>query len=122
MYEVTIKVSANPSKYWGEVEFTDTKGKLHKREFETERKASRQSNILEALIDALKILNKPCMLNIYSDEDYLVAAFQNGWVNDWSNHSWTNKKGRQVRNAAQWQQVWALLAKHSRRVMRCQEA
>lgn len=122
MYEVTIKIGASPSKYWGSLEFTDTKGKVHMREISGERTASKQSNILEALIESLKVLNKPCMLSIYSAEDYLVAAFQNGWVNDWANHDWKNKKGHEVRNSSQWQQVWNLLSMHSRRVMKCQEA
>lgn len=122
MYEVTIKIGASPSKYWGSLEFTDTKGKVHMREISGERAASKQSNILEALIESLKVLNKPCMLSIYSAEDYLVAAFQNGWVNDWANHDWKNKKGHEVRNSSQWQQVWNLLSMHSRRVMKCQEA
>lgn len=122
MYEVTIKIGASPSKYWGSMEFTDTKGKVHMREISGERAASKQSNILEALIESLKVLNKPCMLSIYSAEDYLVAAFQNGWVNDWANHDWKNKKGHEVRNSSQWQQVWNLLSMHSRRVMKCQEA
>lgn len=122
MYEVTIKIGANPSKYWGKVEFEDSKNRAHVREIEGERSASKQSNTLQALIESLKILKKPCMLNIYSDEDYLVAAFQNAWVNDWAKHSWTNKKGHEVRNRNQWEEIWSLLSIHSRRVMKCPKA
>lgn len=122
MYEVKVKIGASPSNYWGKLEFTDQKGKVHIREISGERKASKQSNTLEALIQSLKVLGKPCMLNIYSEEDYLIAAFQNGWVNDWQKHDWKNKKGNEVRNSGQWQQVWELLTPHSRRVMKCREA
>lgn len=122
MYEVIITIHASPSKYWGKVEFEDKKSRWHRREIAGERDGSKQSNILQGLIVALKVLQAPCMLTIYSDEDYLVAAFQNGWVNDWQKHNWTSKKGKTVRNAEQWQQVWELLIPHSRRVIKCQKA
>lgn len=121
MYEVILTIGANAKEYWASMEFTDEKGTIHRRRIREERSASKQSNVLEALISALKIIENPCMLNIYSDEDYLIAAYQNGWVNNWQQHGWTNKKGREVRNAGQWKMIWELMAPHSRRVMKCQK-
>ncbi len=122
MYEVTITIHASPSKYWGTAEYIDKKGKLHCREIIGERIASKQSNTLQGLIEALGVLQTSCMLTIYSDEDYLLAAFQNGWVQQWQQHSWKNAKGKVVRNAEQWQQVCQLLTPHSRRVIKCPKA
>ena len=123
MYEVTIKISANIKEYWASLEFTDEKNKVHRKELhETRQATSKQSNALEAMIAALKVLKTPCMVSIYSDEDYITAAFQNGWINDWANHEWKNKKGREIRNAEQWQQAWELIKPHPRRVIKCREA
>lgn len=122
MYEVTIKIGASASNYWGKVEFLDKKGKPHVREISREQQETKQSNILRSLIECLKVLQAPCMLNIYSDEDYLVAAFQYGWINDWQKHDWKNKKGHTVRNVELWKQVWRLMSPHSRRVIKCPRA
>ena len=54
MYEVTVKIGASPSKYWGSLEFTDAAGRPHRKEIAGERDASKQSNTLEALIECLK--------------------------------------------------------------------
>lgn len=121
MYEVTIKIGANVKKYWAFLEFTDDKNIVHQKEIRNERQASKQSNTLEAMIEALRALKTPCMVSIYSSEDYITAAFQNGWVNTWSNHEWKNKNGREIRNAGQWQQAWELIRPHPRRVIKCQE-
>lgn len=121
MYEVTMEIGASASNYWGKITFIDKKGVAHSKEISGERSASKQSNILQALIDSLEILKNPCMLNIYCNEDYLVAAFQNGWLNNWQQHNWKSKKGKTVRNMEQWKQVWELLTPHSRRMMKCQK-
>lgn len=122
MYEVTIKIGANAKEYWASLEFTDDKNKIHRKDIREPRASSKQSNALEAMIAALRALKTPCMVSIYSNEDYITAAFQNGWINDWANHEWKNKNGREIRNAGQWQQAWELLKPHSRRVIKCREA
>ena len=118
MYEVTVKIGASPSKYWGSLEFTDAAGRPHRKEIAGERDASKQSNTLEALIECLKVLKKPCMLNIYSAEDYVVSAFQYEWLTGWQAAGWKNAKGKTIRNVEQWQKIWTLLSPHSRQVMK----
>lgn len=118
MYEVTVKIGANPNKYWGSLEFSDAAGKVHRREVSGERDASKQSNTLQALIECLKVLKRPCMLSIYSSEDYIVSAFQCEWLTGWQSSGWKNAKGNTIRNVEQWKEVWNLLSPHSRRVMK----
>lgn len=113
MYKVDITIRATPSKYWASVDFKDKKGEVHQRQIKTDREASMQSNYLQALIDALEILNRPCILNIYSSSDYVTVPFQQGWVQNWEKHGWKNAKGREVRNADQWRRIRAALALHS---------
>ena len=121
MYEVTVKIGGNASKYWASLEFDDAKGKTHRKEIARERSATKSSNTLQALIDALGILRNPCVLTIYTEDDALAAAWSNGWVNTWQQHSWKNAKGNTIRNAEQWQQLYELMTPHGRRCV-CQKA
>ena len=43
------------------------------------------NNIMEmtAVIEALKILKRPCEVNLYSDSAYVVNAFLQNWVKNW---------------------------------------
>lgn len=113
MYEVSIIIGANASKYWASLSFKDRNGEVHERRIEAERASSRNSNTLQALIDALQILKKPCMLSIYSDSEYLIEPFRQGWVQNWERNEWRNAKGKTVRNVEQWQQVRRALAAHT---------
>lgn len=117
MYEVEIRIGANANKYWGKMQF-EAKNQIHKKEIEGERSASKQSNTLEALICCLKAINKPCMLSIYSTEDYIISTFQQGWLQNWQKNNWKNSQGNTIRNAEQWEELWELLKPHSRRVMK----
>ena len=121
MYEVTVKIGGNASKYWASLEFDDAKGKTHRKEIARERSATKSSNTLQALIEALGILRNPCVLTIYTEDDALAAAWSNGWVNTWQQHSWKNAKGNTIRNAEQWQQLYELMTPHGRRFV-CQKA
>jgi len=62
---------------------------------------------LTAAIEALKCLNKPCQVRIFSDSAYLVSAFTQGWLRNWQRNGWRNTAGDPVSNPDLWQ---ALLA------------
>ena len=57
MYEVSVKLKANQSGYSAELAFVDSSGQQHERQLQAERKASQNSNYLQALIDALCVLS-----------------------------------------------------------------
>ena len=118
MYEVTIRLKANQSGYSAELMFTDAKGKPHEKAIRAERKGSQNSNYLQALIEALTVLQKPCMLSIYSASDHLTESVRQGWLSSWALHDWKNAKGKEVRNAEQWKQVKKLLSPHSAKFIR----
>ena len=113
MYEVTVKIGGNASKYWATLEFDDAKGKTHRKEIARERSTTKSSNTLQALIDALGVLR--------ADDDSLAAAWTNNWVDTWQRHSWKNARGNTIRNADQWQQLYELMAPHGRRFI-CRKA
>lgn len=118
VYIVTMEIQASPSKYWARLEFLDKAGKAHIKEIEADRKASQNSNTLKALEEALISLRCPCMININTDSDYLMAAVKNGWLTKWQQNEWKNAKGQEVKNTEQWKCVARLMARHSCRFER----
>ena len=113
MYTVVIEIHASPSNYWGKMEFLDKVGNLHERSFQGGQKATVNSNALQAAIDAIGILNGICLLDIHTDNDYLIGAIRNGWLKTWQENNWKNAKGSDVKNQEQWKILSGLLAYHS---------
>lgn len=120
MYTVTIEIHATPSIYWGKMAFIDKAGRLHEKSIQGGKKATANSNILQAAIDAVSALNRTCVLDIHTDSDYLIGAIRNKWVNDWQQNDWKTAKGTQVKNVEQWKKLIKLLAKHSYRFEKIQ--
>lgn len=115
MYTVTIEIHATSSNYWGKMEFIDKSGNLHERSLQGGQKATVNSNALQAAIDAIKVLNGICLLDIHTDNDYLIASVRSGWLASWQKNDWKTAKGANVRNMDQWKTLSALLASHPAR-------
>lgn len=43
---------------------------------------------LTAVIEALKLLKRPCNVNLYSDSAYVVNAFLQNWILGWIKNGW----------------------------------
>ena len=113
--EVDVEIRASASNYWALLTFVDKSGKTHTKEIKGENKGTVNGNYLTALIEAYKALNRPCMVTVYTDSDYIVASFQNGWVDSWMRHGWKNAKGRTVRNVELWKELCRVKTPHSSR-------
>lgn len=113
--EVEFTIGAKASNYWALLVFVDKSGVIHKKKIEEKHKGTINGNYLIALIEAYKALNRPCMVTVHTDSDYIVASFQNGWVDSWEHHEWKNAKGRIVRNVELWQELRQVMRPHSSR-------
>jgi len=49
-----------------------------------------------ALTEALNLLNSPCIVTIYSDNEHVCESISNGRVNDWRRNGWRTAKGNQL--------------------------
>ena len=67
---------------------------------------------LTAAIEALKRLNRPCRVRLYSDSAYLVSAFNQGWLINWQRNGWRNAAGDPVSNMDLWQELLRLSEPH----------
>ncbi len=72
------------------------------------------NNIMEltAVIEALKILKRPCKVNVYSDSAYVVNAFLQKWIYGWMKKGWKTAGGDPVKNKELWQELYGLTKIH----------
>ena len=72
------------------------------------------NNIMEltAVIEALKILKRPCKVNIYSDSAYVVNAFLQKWIYGWIKKGWKTAGGDPVKNKELWQELYSFTKTH----------
>lgn len=73
------------------------------------------NNIMEltAVIEALKLLKRPCKVDLYSDSAYVVNAFLQNWINGWIKNGWKNSSKEEVKNKELWQELLSLTKIHS---------
>ena len=62
------------------------------------------NNIMElsAVIEALKLLKRPCKVNVFSDSAYVVNAFNQKWFKTWVVNDFKTKDGNDVKNKELW--------------------
>lgn len=76
--------------------------------------ADTTNNIMEltAVIEALKILKRPCKVKVYSDSAYVVNAFLQKWIYGWMKKGWKTAGGDSVKNKELWQELYSLTKVH----------
>ena len=67
---------------------------------------------LMGVITALKALNRPCQVNLYTDSQYVVNAIEKGWAKKWQANGWMRKKKDKALNPHLWQSLLNLLEIH----------
>lgn len=72
------------------------------------------NNVMEltAVIEALKLLKRPCKVDLYSDSAYVVNAFLQNWILSWIKNSWKNSSKEEVKNKELWQELFSLTKIH----------
>ena len=72
------------------------------------------NNIMEltAVIEGLKLLKRPCNVEIYSDSAYVVNAFLQGWIFNWQKNNWKTSNKEPVKNKELWEELYKLTRKH----------
>ena len=67
---------------------------------------------LLAVIKGLEALKMPCSVNVYSDSQYVVDAFNKGWIIGWMNNNWKNANKKEVKNVDLWKKLLELCGVH----------
>lgn len=66
---------------------------------------------LTAAIQALEALNRPCVVTLYTDSEYLQRGITE-WLPAWVRRSWKTANNRPVKNQDLWQRLHAASARH----------
>ena len=94
---------------WGAV----LKYGAHEREL-SGGEASTTNNRMEltAVIEALRLLKEPCVVELYSDSKYVIDALEKGWARSWQRRGWVKSDKKPALNPDLWEQLLPLVARH----------
>lgn len=102
-----------PGGYGTILEYTDTKGILHTKELSRGYVRTTNNRMeLMAVIAGLEALNRPCNVEVYSDSQYVVNAFNQHWVDGWIKKGWKRGKNEPVKNIDLWKRLLAAKEPH----------
>ncbi|MFR7746434.1 MAG: ribonuclease HI [Eggerthellaceae bacterium] len=104
-----------PGGYGSILRYTNPEGRTFEREF-SQGYVKTTNNRMELLgvIVGLEALNRPCTVEVYTDSQYVVNAFNQHWVEGWLKRGWKNAKKDPVKNVDLWKRL--LQAKKPHRV------
>ncbi|HJB94916.1 MAG TPA: ribonuclease HI [Candidatus Mediterraneibacter intestinigallinarum] len=103
-----------PGGYGSVLEYVDTKGELHVKEISQGYVRTTNNRMeLMAVIAGLEALNRPCTVEVYSDSQYVVNAFNQHWVDGWIKKGWKRGKNEPVKNVDLWKRLLDAKSRHS---------
>ncbi len=95
-----------PGGYGTVLEYVDPKGELHTKEIsQGYQKTTNNRMELMSVIAGLEALNRPCDVEIYSDSQYVVNAFNQNWIGGWIKKGWKRGKNEPVKNTDLWKRL-----------------
>lgn len=102
-----------PGGYGTVLEYVDSKGQVHKREYSAGYKRTTNNRMeLMAAIIGLEALIRPCQVELYSDSQYLVKAFNDHWIDGWQKKNWMRTKKEPVKNVDLWKRLLKAMEPH----------
>jgi ribonuclease HI len=67
---------------------------------------------LQAAIEALKALRESCVVDLYTDSQYLRQGITQ-WIHNWKKNGWKTADKKPVKNQELWVELDELVKKHS---------
>ena len=103
-----------PGGYGAVLLYVDPAGEEHRKELNQGYRVT-TNNRMELLgaIVALEALKRPCAVELHSDSQYVVNAFNQHWVEGWLRKGWKNAQKQPVKNVDLWQRLLAAMRPHT---------
>ena len=102
-----------PGGYGTVLQYIDSKGELHEREYSAGYKKTTNSRMeLMAVITGLEALTRPCEVEVISDSKYVTDAFNQHWVDGWLKRNWKGSSNNPVKNVDLWKRLLKAKAPH----------
>lgn len=67
---------------------------------------------LTAVLEGLRRLKEPCIVELFSDSKYVIDAISKGWAIGWRNRGWVKADKKPALNADLWEQLLPLAERH----------
>jgi ribonuclease HI len=87
-------------------------GKHYKELSGGEKHTTNQRMELQAALEALRALKRPCRVRLHSDSAYLINAFNQNWLDNWQRNGWLTAARKPVENQELWQALLAASKGH----------
>ena len=99
--------------YGAVLRYTDPAGRLHTLELSQgyERTPNNRMELM-AVIAALEALKRPCEVEVHSDSQYVVNAFNQRWIPGWIRRGWKTASKGPVKNVDLWKRLLAAAEPH----------
>jgi ribonuclease HI len=102
-----------PGGYGAVLTYVDASGAAHVRELsQGYRRTTNNRMELMGAIAALEALRLPCEVELHSDSQYLVNAFNKHWTDAWQRRGWKNASKQPVKNPDLWKRLLAAKEPH----------
>ena len=102
-----------PGGYGTVLLYVGPSGKQHKLELSCGYKLT-TNNRMELLgaIAGLEALKRPCKVEIHSDSQYVVNAFNRNWIAGWRARGWRTANKQPVKNIDLWERLLSAMEPH----------
>ena len=102
-----------PGGYGTILQFTDAEGNLHEKELSRGyRRTTNNRMELLGCIAGMEALNRPCIVDVYSDSKYLTDAFNQHWIESWMAKGWKRGRNEDVKNVDLWKRLLRAMEPH----------
>ena len=102
-----------PGGYGCLMRYVDPRGTVHEKELSAGYKKTTNNRMeLMAAIAALEALVRPCSVDLYSDSQYLIKAFNEHWIEGWIKKGWKRGRNDPVKNVDLWKRLLAAAGPH----------
>lgn len=95
-----------PGGYGAILRYVDSRGEVHEKELsEGYEKTTNNRMEMMGVIAALEALRRPCQVDLYTDSQYVVNAFEKGWIRNWKKNGWKTASKEPVKNRELWERM-----------------
>ena len=67
---------------------------------------------LQAVVEGLRALTKPCRVLVHTDSAYVRNAVRKGWIDGWQRNGWRNAAKKPVANRELWETLLEAMREH----------
>ena len=95
-----------PGGYGTILRYVDSKGEVHEKELSAgyDKTTNNRMELMGAIV-GLEALVKPCDVEMFSDSQYVIKAFNEHWIDSWVKKGWKRGKNEQVKNVDLWKRL-----------------